>query len=102
MRSDKHVLKVRIYGADYSIRGQADTDYIKTVADFVDAKMVEVDRTVRVDSALKVAILASLNIADQLFHERSEKDTLRTELEDKIRQLNDLIDHRLSERSVAE
>ena len=99
MCSDKHVLKVRIYGAEYSIRGQADADYIKAVADYVDSKMLEVDKNVRVDSSLKVAILASLNITDELFRERSEKDTIRTVLEDKIKKLNELIDQRLSEQS---
>lgn len=99
MRSDKNVLKVRIYGAEYSIRGQADPAYIKAVADYVDGKMLEVDKTIRVDSSLKVAILASLNIADELFRARSEKESIRLELEDKIQKLNELIDRQLSEHS---
>lgn len=99
MLSDKNVLKVRIYGAEYSIRGQADPAYIKAVAGYVDGKMLEVDKTVRVDSSLKVAILASLNIADELFRARSEKETVRLELEDKIQKLNELIDRQLSEHS---
>jgi cell division protein ZapA len=99
MRSDKNVLKVRIYGAEYSIRGQADPDYIKTVAEYVDAKMLEVDKTVRVDSALKVAILTLLNIADELFRERSENHTVHSDLEEKIHRLQNLIDKRLSENT---
>jgi cell division protein ZapA len=99
MRADKNVLKVRIYGAEYSIRGQADPAYIKDIADYVDAKMLEVDKNVRVDSSLKVAILASLNIADELFRERSEKEKIRTELEDHLQKLSVLIDQRLSEHS---
>jgi len=93
--SDKNVLKVRIYGAEYSIRGYADANYIKAVADYVDHKMREVDNTVRVDSSLKVAILASLNITDELFRERAAKEQIRSQLEDKIQKLNTLIDERL-------
>jgi len=99
MRSDKNVLKVRIYGAEYSIRGQADPMYIKAVAEYVDKKMLDVDKNVRVDSSLKVAILASLNIADELFRERSEKEDIRTELEDKINKLSELIDKQLSRQT---
>lgn len=96
MCSDKNILKVRIYGAEYSIRGYADANYIKTVAEYVDSKMREVDNSVRVDSSLKVAILASLNITDELLRERAEKDKIRSQLEDKIQKLNALIDQRLS------
>ena len=95
MSSDKNVLKVRIYGAEYSIRGQADANYIKAVAEYVDKKMREVDNNFRVDSSIKVAILASLNIADELFRERAEKDEIRTQLEDKIKEINSLIDRQL-------
>ena len=99
MSSDKNVLKVRIYGAEYSIRGHADANYIKAVAEYVDHKMREVDKNFRVDSSLKVAILASLNIADELFRDRAEKENIRTQLEDKIREINDLIDRQLKEKS---
>jgi len=99
MCSDKNVLKVRIYGAEYPIRGQADANYIKSVAEYVDKKMREVDKNVRVDSSLKVAILASLNITDELFRERAEKEHIRSQLEDKIKELNTLIDQKLSQKS---
>jgi cell division protein ZapA len=99
MCSDKNVLNVRIYGAEYSIRGQADANYIKAIAEYVDKKMRDVNTNVRVDSSLKVAILASLNITDELFKERAEKERLRTQLEDKIKKLNTLIDRQLSSKS---
>ncbi|MFH1943804.1 MAG: cell division protein ZapA [bacterium] len=98
MSSDQNVLKVRIYGADYPVRGKADANYIKAVADYVDKKMREVDKNVRVDSSLKVAILASLNITDELFRERTEKEHIHTQLEDKIKKLNTLLDQELSKK----
>jgi cell division protein ZapA len=93
MSSDKNVLKVRIYGAEYAVRGQEDANYIQAVADYVDQKMREVDNKIRVDSSLKVAILASLNITDELFRLRDQK----TELEDKIKEISLLIDRQFSE-----
>jgi cell division protein ZapA len=99
MCSDKNVLKVRIYGAEYSIRSQEDVNRIKDVAEYVDSKMREVDQNVRVDSSLKVAILASLNITDELFRERENKEKLRDKLENKIEELNRLLDQRLNQKN---
>ncbi len=102
MGSDSNILKVSIYGADYTVRGQTDADKIKEVAEYLDSKMREVDKNVRVDSSLKIAILASLNITYELFTERgiteslqAEINELRNRLEDKIRELNNLIDRQL-------
>lgn len=98
MISDKNVLKVRIYGAEYHIRGDADAKYIETIAEYVDEKMREVNQNLRVDSSLKVAILAAVNIAHELFEERARKETKNKEFEDKIKKLNITIDKKLSDQ----
>jgi cell division protein ZapA len=95
MPVDKNVLKVRIYGTEYAIRSQADVQYMKSVAEYVDSKMRDVDKNIQDESSFKVAILASLNIADELFKERGEKDALKRHLEEKINQINRLIDQQL-------
>ncbi|MCJ7813739.1 cell division protein ZapA [bacterium] len=99
MCPDENVLRVRIYGAEYSIRGPSDANYIKVIAEYVDNKMREVDKNVRVDSSLKVAILATLNITDELFKEREDKERIRIQLEDKIKKLNARIDQQLSKKT---
>ncbi|MBN1351955.1 cell division protein ZapA [candidate division KSB1 bacterium] len=91
-----NVLKVNIYGTDYPIRGNTNTEYIKKVAEYVDKKMREVDQSVAVVSTLKVAILAALNIADELFRERSEREEFTHDFEDKIRKLSLLLDENLA------
>ena len=97
MSSDKNVLKVRIYGAEYHIRGDADPKYIESIAHYVDEKMREVNQNLRVDSSIKVAILAAVNIAHELFEERAGKDQKNREIEDKIKKLNITIDKKLSD-----
>ncbi|RKY75935.1 cell division protein ZapA [candidate division KSB1 bacterium] len=99
MCSDKKVIKVRIYGAEYTIRGAADEKYIKNVAEYVNQKMMEIDRNTRIDSSLKVAILASLNITDELLKLKEENEKIRTELKDKIEQINRLIDRKILSKS---
>jgi len=98
MCSDKNVLKVRIYGAEYTVRGSAGEKYMKKVSEYVNQKMMEIDRTTRIDSSLKVAILASLNITDELLKLRQENEIIRTELIEKIERLNKIIDREILDK----
>ncbi|MFQ6113263.1 MAG: cell division protein ZapA [bacterium] len=95
MEQDSGVLKINIYGTEYPIKGDAKTDseYIKQVAEYVDRKMREIDQSTQAKSSLKVAILAALNITDELFREREEKQSLLTHMRDKIKNLSNLLDH---------
>ena len=74
MNSDYNVLKVNIFGTDYPVKGTTDANYIETVAGYVDKKMRDVDKAASLKPVLKVAILAALNIADELFKEREERN----------------------------
>lgn len=91
------VLKVNIYGTEYPIRGEVDVEYIRRVAEYVDRKMREVDQSTAAKSSLKVAILAALNIADELFRERDEKASLLKSFEAKAEQLSKLLHENLKE-----
>ena len=54
--------------------------------------MYEVERNSSAKSALKVAILTALNIADELFREREKRDSTVEAYESSLHQLNDLLD----------
>ncbi len=90
----KKTLRVNIYGTEYPIRGIADEDYILKVAEYVDVKMREIDQKVAVKSALKVAILAALNITDELFRERLERgesiDRYKKKIDDLLNRLQEV------------
>jgi cell division protein ZapA len=65
------VVQVDIFGSQYTIRkGSEDPEYIARVAAYVDQKMREINDRLPVASVSKVAVLASLNLADELFKER--------------------------------
>ncbi len=74
MNESQNVIKVQIFGGEYKIRGEADPEYILEVARYVDSKMREINEKLSVASLGKVAILASLNLADELFKERRERE----------------------------
>lgn len=91
-----NVLKVNIYGNDYPIKGNTDVEYIRRVARYVDGKMKEVYSDVPSDSTLKIAILAALNITDELFRERSVGTAPKVDNKDKkISELTELLDEKL-------
>lgn len=56
---------VNIYDQAYHLMGQ-DSEHIKRLADLVDAKMRAVAQQGRTVDSLRVAVLAALNLADEL------------------------------------
>ena len=71
---EKGVVNVDIFGSQYTIKkGSEDSEYIVRVAAYVDQKMREINEKLPVASVAKVAVLTSLNLADELFKERDSK-----------------------------
>ena len=93
----KNVVQVQIFGHQYTIRGEANQDYILGVASYVDRKMREITEKLPVASLSKVAILASLNIADELFKERARHQTQDHEWTHQAARLNALLDDLLQD-----
>jgi cell division protein ZapA len=69
------ITQVEIFGQTYSVRADGDSSYVHDLARFVDSRMREVaDRTATVDTT-KIAILAALNITDEMKQvERQRRD----------------------------
>jgi cell division protein ZapA len=85
-------IRVEIYDQEYHIRGELDPDYIRRLAQFLDAKMRSIaERTHTVDS-LRVAVLAALNIADEYHQLKSQHETATKRLNEKIGEYNEVLD----------
>jgi cell division protein ZapA len=67
MSSSTESVRVIIYGDEYSIKGDANGDSIKQVAEFVDGKIWEVQKSIASRDRVKVAVLSAMNIAEELF-----------------------------------
>ncbi len=59
-------VRVRIFGADYLLRGAASPDYTKRLAACVDRTMREVSSQASLVSTTRIAVLAALRLADEL------------------------------------
>jgi len=96
----KNVVQVEIFGHSYTIKGEANQEYILEVAAFVDRRMREITEKLPVASLSKVAILASLNIADELFKERARRENDERGLRDvssRTAHLNAVLDDMLQD-----
>ena len=85
-------IEVDILGQKYTIKGDAPEEYIKKLAAFVDQKLKEVHASSPNMAPLKAAILASLNIADELHKVREEHEKTAMEIEEKANVLSRLFD----------
>ena len=86
------ILKVRIFGEEYKITGDADREYTDKVAGYVDSKMQEVSKSFPGRPFLKIAVLAALNIADELFSERRQTENLLSEVSTKAARLRESLE----------
>ena len=93
----KNVVQVQIFGHGYTIRGEANQEHIMGVAAYVDRKMREITDKLPVASLSKVAILASLNIADELFKERAQRSQQQELLDARAARLNAVLDDLLED-----
>jgi cell division protein ZapA len=94
---DNNTVQVTIYGKSYTIKGKADSSYISGVASYVDMKMREVEEGANAaQEEGKVAILAGMNITDELFSTRQDKDRIESRFEERVQALTELIDETLS------
>lgn len=65
--------KIQILGRYYTLKGIEDKEYIDKLAQFIDQHMRQIaDATGTVDTQ-KIAILAALKIADQLFRLKEDQ-----------------------------
>jgi len=95
MENEKHTVRVNIYGNEYPIKSDADPEYIKRVAKYVDQKMREIAHKVDNRTALEVAILAALNITDELLQEKADKDKTVADIEDRTAELTEWLEKTL-------
>ena len=90
------VVKVKILGQDYVVRSAAGQKYLEKVAAYVDEKMEEIKASGIDDSQqLRIAILAAMNITDELFTYKKEKQKFVDKVEAKTLAITEFIENRI-------
>ena len=98
MALNPKVLKVKILGQDYVIRSSAGQKYLNEVSVYVNEKMEEIMASGIDDSQqLRIAILAAMNITDELFSYKKDKQKFVDKVEAKTLAITEFIDNRIAE-----
>jgi len=96
----ERLVEIKVFGQTYTVKTDAEEDYIQKVARYVNEKMDEVLRKTKSVSTLNVAILTALNIADDLLKEREKKEAFLREVETKSKDLAEKIDIKVSGKEL--
>ena len=90
-------VRVTIFGQDYTVKAPADSTYIQSIATVVDEKRREVQQGLSdPQSTTRIAMLAAMNIADEYFAMRNDKEKFSSDIEGKVQSIIELVDDELN------
>lgn len=87
MSDDKNTVTVRIAGEEHSLRSNAEPEYTKQCARYVDKRIHEIKSQVGLLEGHKAAILAALSISDELFAAQEEIKRLKESSDQELSEL---------------
>src|SRR4030081_3580146 len=90
--ADDAVISVEIHGQRYPIRSGLDQEYVARLANYVDEKMRAAADSTPTGDALRLAVLAALNVADELFRCRDVNRARTGEIAERAGELERLLD----------
>ena len=88
-------MKVEIYDQSYNVNAEGSEEYIREIAAYLDGKMRDVADSTRMVDSVKVAVLAALNITDELFAIRSRQDEMEGPLRKRVEKCVALVEKAL-------
>jgi cell division protein ZapA len=88
----KRSVTLEVAGQRFTLRTDADQGYLDALAAFVNEKIGEVKTSTRTFSTHALAILAALNIADELFQTRHKQAELKRRVREKAVRIGELLD----------
>ncbi len=85
--------EVEIFGTSYTVKGDEDPEYVQSLARYVDEKMRALQKkSPSTVSAQKIAVLAAVNIADELFKLRRRQAEVENMIQKKTTDLFDILE----------
>lgn len=90
--SEGRVLSVEIHGQRYPIRSSLDPEYVLRLAAYVDQKIAAAADSTPSGDSLRLAVLAALNIADELFRIREANRARDSQIAERASELEQLVD----------
>ncbi len=98
MGEDRHSIEVSLLGSSFTIQSSYDPAYMAQVIGFLQGKIQEVQAGSSVKDNLKIALLAALNVVDELFRLKSRPEGAESrQIKEITERLIDTIDRSLVE-----
>jgi cell division protein ZapA len=89
-------MKLEIYDQVYNLNGEGqDEEHLRELASYVDGKMREVADATHIVDSVKVAVLAALNIADEMFAQRARQQAIEGPLRKRVEKCVALVEKAL-------
>jgi cell division protein ZapA len=89
-------MKIEIYDQTYNVNADGQSEeHLRELASYVDAKMREVADLTHIVDSVKVAVLAALNIADEMFMQRARQQAIEGPLRKRVEKCVALVEKAL-------
>ena len=88
-------MKIEIFDQTYDVQAEGNEAHLRQLASFVDEKMRTVAEATRQVDSTRLAVLASLNIADELFALRRQQEELEGPLRKRVEKCVNLVERAL-------
>lgn len=92
----KKRFNIKVLGQEFSVLSDSGDDHqVERVVEYVNGKAEEIAKSSKNATTLNIAILVALNIADELFRFKGEKDNFLNQLENKSVKLINYIEEKM-------
>jgi cell division protein ZapA len=91
----KTTTRVEIYDQTYQIAADSGDEYVRLLAERLDARMRQIARQTRVVDSLRVAVLAAMNLADENQQLREKCSRMEEQLGEKCSTYHAMLDRAL-------
>jgi cell division protein ZapA len=95
MTDSPRLIPVEVFGQRYPIRSTLDEEYVVRLASYVNERMSMAAESAPSGDSLRVAVLAALNIADELFRCQDTTQARDGRLAERAQELEQLVDRML-------
>ena len=90
-------MKIEIYDQMYNMSGEQNEEYLRELAAYVDGKMRSIAESTHMVDSLKVAVLAALNIADEMFTVRQKQQEIEGPLRKRVEKCVTMVERALEQ-----
>jgi cell division protein ZapA len=90
-------VKIQIYDQSYNVNADGNEEYLHELAAYVDGKMRSIAESTHMVDSLKVAVLAALNIADEMFQMRKRQQEIEGPLRQRVENCVSMVEKALEQ-----